>query len=100
MFNYSADSNSLDVKNLLTACKNVIDWKRLGIQLGLTMAELENIYQTYHTQGIDILKSHMFDVWLKNSPGASWTELVKALRALGDNRVASDIERVYVQPGI
>ena len=60
------------------------------------MAQLENIERTYHIQGVDILKSHMFDVWLKNSPGASWTELVKALRALGENRVASDIGRVYI----
>ena len=96
MIEYYVDLNSLDVKNLLTACKNVSDWQQLGIQLDLTMAELENIYQTYHTRGLVILKGHMFSVWLENSPGASWTGLVKALRAIGNNRVASDIERVYI----
>ena len=100
MIEYYADSNSLDVKNLLTACKNVSDWKQLGIQLGLTMTQLENIERTYHIQGVDILKSHMFDVWLKNSPRASWTDLANALRAIGNNTVADEIERPYVQQGI
>ena len=88
--------NPADVKNLLTACNDVSDWKQLGIQLGITVTELDNIYKTYHTEGVVILKSHMFDVWLKNSPGASWTDLVKALRAIGNNMVASDIERDYI----
>ena len=96
MIEYYVDLNSLDVKNLLTACKNVSDWQQLGIQLGLTMAQLDNIYQTCLARGPVILKGHMFDVWLKNSPGASWTDLVKALRAIGDNTLASDIERVYI----
>ena len=60
------------------------------------MADLDNIYQTYHTEGVGTLKYRVFDAWLKDSPDASWTDLVEALRVIGNNSVASDIEREYI----
>ena len=61
------------------------------------MAELENIYQTYHTRGVPTLKIYMFEAWLNKSPDASWKELVKALRNMDKSKVASDIERDYIK---
>ena len=87
---------SLNVKNLITACKNVSDWRPLGIQLDLNPAQLDDIYRTFHTEGVPGLKIHVFVAWLKNSPGASWTDLVNALKEINENRVASDIERDYI----
>ena len=82
----------LTVKHLVTACKRVSDWHTLGIQLDLTTSQLNNIHLTYHAHGGDRLKTEMFDVWLKGSPVAPWTDLITALRAMGEGRVASDIE--------
>ena len=88
----------LTMKRLVTACKEVSDWHTLGIQLGLTAGQLNNIHVTYHAHGVDRLKTVMFNVWLKRSPNASWTDLITALRAMGEERVASDIEAEHI-PG-
>ena len=82
----------LTVKHLVTACKRVSDWHTLGIQLDLTTSQLKDIHVTYHAYGVDRLKTEMFDVWLKSSPNASWTDLITALRAMDEERVASHIE--------
>ena len=82
---------SLSVKNLVTACKRITDWHTLGLQLDLTMDQLHNIQITYHMHGLDRLKAEMFNVWLKSSPSASWSDLITALRAMGEDSVASDI---------
>ena len=44
-----------------------------------------------------MLKIYMFDKWLNISPGASWEELVEALRKMEENSVARDIERDYIK---
>ena len=80
------------MKHLVTACKRVSDWHTLGIQLDLTTSQLKDIDVTYHAHGVDRLKTEMFDLWLKSSPDASWTNLITALRAMDEERVASDIE--------
>ena len=76
---------------LLEAVSNVTDWHALGRRLGLTMDQLRGIELTYHINGLGRLKAEVFDVWLKSSPKASWADLITALRAMGEDRVASDI---------
>ena len=80
------------MKHLVTACKRVSDWHTLGILLDLTTSQLKDIHVTYHAHGVDRLKTEMFDVWLKSSSNASWTNLITALRAMDEERAASDIE--------
>ena len=80
------------MKHLVTACKRVSDWHTLGLQLDLTMEQLDDLHITYHVYRTDRLKAEMFDVWLKGSPNASWTDLITALRAMDEETVASDIE--------
>ena len=82
----------LSVNLLLEAVSSVTDWHGLGRQLGLTMSQLREIDLTHRVDGLDRLKAEMFDVWLRGSPNASWTDLITALRAMGEDRVASDIE--------
>ena len=77
---------------LLEAFSSVTDWHGLGRQLGLTMSQLRSIEVSCRVDGLDRLKAEMFDVWLKSSPNAFWTNLITALRAMGEERVASDIE--------
>ena len=76
---------------LLEAVSSVTDWHGLGRRLGLTMSQLRGIELTYRVDGIHRLKAEMFDVWLRGSPNASWTDLITALRAMDEGTVASDI---------
>ena len=82
----------LTVKELLAATITVNDWHRLGLQLNLTMSQLRDIDVTYHKEGLIRIKAEMFDAWLKSSSSASWADLIKALKMIGENNVASKIE--------
>ena len=82
----------LTVKELMAAVNNVSDWHALGIQLDLKMSQLNDIDVTYHKEGLKRIKAEMFSAWLKSSPSASWTDLIKALKAIGEDKVASQIE--------
>ena len=85
-------SPDLSVKHLLTACKSVTDWHTLGIHLDLTTSQLDEIQADYHAHRVNRLKTEMFKVWLKSSPGASWTDLITALRAMDKITIASEIQ--------
>lgn len=41
--------------------------------------------------------SVMFKLWLERQPGASWRQLIDALRAIRLDRVASDVEKLLQQ---
>ena len=82
----------LTVKELVEATINVSDWHSLGLQLNLTMCQLKDIDVTYNKEGFKRIKAEMFDAWLKSSSSASWADLIKALKKIGENYVASEIE--------
>lgn len=82
----------LTVKELVAATINVSDWHSLGLQLNLTMCQLREIDVTYNKEGFRRIKAEMFDAWLKSSSSASWADLKKALKMIGENDVASKIE--------
>ena len=77
---------------VLKAVSSVTDWHFLGRLLGLTMSQLRSIDISYRVDGLGRLKAEMFDVWLRGSPNASWTDLITALREMDEERVANDIE--------
>ena len=89
--NFTFQFSCLATSHLVTACKRVTDWHTLGLQLDLTMDQLDDLHITYHGYRADRLKAEMFNVWLKSSPSASWSDLITALRAMGEDSVASDI---------
>ena len=82
----------LTEKELVEATITVSDWHSLGLQLNLTMIELRDIDVIYHKEGLKRIKAEMFHVWLKTSSSASWADLKKALKMIGENNVASKIE--------
>ena len=82
----------LTVKELMVAVCNVCDWHALGIHLDLEMSQLKDIDVTYHVHGVERKKAEMFSAWLKSSSSASWADLIKALKTIGENTVASEIE--------
>ena len=82
----------LTVKELMVAVRNVSDWHALGVHLDLEMSQLKDIDVTYHKEGLKRIKAEMFSAWLKSSPSASWADLIKALKTIGEDTVASEIE--------
>ena len=57
------------------------------------MSQLQGIELTYHIHGLDRLKAEMFNEWLKSPQNSPWIDLVTALEAMGEDRVASNITR-------
>ena len=80
---------------LVETVSDVTDWHTLGLKLGLTMSQLSDIHVTYHVYGVGRLKAEIFNVWLKSSPNASWTDLITALNTMNEHRVAGDIAVHY-----
>ena len=93
---YVPSGTPLTVKHLVKACKRVTDWHTLGLQLDLTMDQLDDLHITYHAYRADRLKAEMFNVWLKSSSNASWADLITALKDMDEDTVASDIAHQQV----
>ena len=83
---------------LVEAVSNVTDWHTLGLKLGLTMSQLDEIEDTYRRVGRR--KAEMFDVWLKSSPNASWADLITALKSMNEYTVASEIAVHYSEQSL
>ena len=91
---------TISVVLLVDAVRNVSDWHSLGLHLDLTMGKLKEIDRIYRVDGEDRIKAEMFDVWLKSCPDAPWRKLVSALIAIGEKRVAKEVESRYCKlPG-
>ena len=72
----------------------ICDWNRLGLALKLNPYDLNIIEQDYRG---DTRKQtlKMFEHWLKMQPNASYEQLIKALREVGDETVASSLSIKY-----
>ena len=84
------------MKNLSSELKLVSDWHQLGIRLGLLPAQLRQI-EKEHPGDIERRKVEVVDLWLRNTPEASWRHIVIALREMGDLSAAERIELKYVK---
>ena len=86
-----------DLSEVLISLKDVTDWYTLGIHLKLNpsaLARIQNDFRDGQRAKLEMLK-----FWLEQDPGstvpgsaATWKVLVKALRAIEENRVAKLIE--------
>ena len=80
---------------LVDAVRSVSDWHSLGLHLDITVRKLKEIDRIYRFGGEERIKVEMFDVWLESCPDASWHDLVTALNAIGEKRVAQEVELRY-----
>ena len=72
----------------------VSDWNRLGLALKLNSYDLNIIEKDFRGDTrTQTLK--MFEHWLKTQPDASYEQLIKALREVGDETVASSLCKMY-----
>ena len=72
----------------------VSDWYRLGLALNLMSDDLDMIEKDH--QGNTRKQTYkMFDFWLRTQPNASYDQLIKALREVGDISVANFLCKKY-----
>ena len=87
-----------DVVNILEKhnfCK--ADWEDLGLKLGLYQPTLRTIAKQF-SEDINGAFKQCLSLWLKGQDevaekgGATWKSLVNAIRKMGNNALADDIE--------
>ena len=83
----------LDLGNLSSELNSVVNWVKLGLNLGLPKHELDKIQQDY--QSNDRQRLEMLDKWLRHTPNAVWEDVVKALDQMEENRMAENIRQKY-----
>ena len=84
---------SLSISLLLTELKDVTNWNLLGVHLRVPESRLTEIETRYYqSQGLDRCKKEVLGAWLKTTPGASWKELVGALRQMDEEVLATRLE--------
>lgn len=89
-------SGTLNAKNLASELKYVANWYQLGIKLGLRPDRLRQI-EMEHPGDIERYQLELVDLWLQNTPCASWRQIITALRELGELTTADRIEQEYVK---
>ena len=80
-------------------CRELIsvhDWRSLGLNLGVRDYELDQIESSHPTEGCSRLRQETISLWLRHTPSALWENVVKALRQMGENKVAAKIEHKYI----
>ena len=86
-----------DLSEVMIALKDVTDWYTLGIHLKLKASTLDRLRHDFRDGRH--AEEEMLKLWLEQVPGstvpgsaATWKALVKALRAMDENKVAKTIE--------
>ena len=71
-------------------------WYDLGLELLDPKDEekLDITEKDSKLEGVEICCKKMFDMWLKYD-NASWDQLVRAIRKIGLNHAASEIEKLF-----
>ena len=75
-------------------------WYDLGLELLETKyeGELDTIEKDSKAEGSKTCCRKMFSKWLETqSDGASWDQLIQAVKSIGLNKIASDIEQLLLQ---
>ena len=83
---------NLELKDLMHL--HISNWYRLGLALGLNSYKLD-IFKRDHQGDTESQICKMFDHWLRTQPDASYEQLIKALRAVGDETVANSLCKEY-----
>ena len=89
--------------DMLEVVESVSDWKRLGLNLGLSYPTLADI-EIYRRGKPDYCKIEMLSAWLQQQDKVSqWDVLRAALRSMGEHEIADKISKrtaVITQPSI
>ena len=86
-----------NVKELSNAVDAVVDWRTLGIKLGLGSAELRRIEKDYPHDNAEC-KSEMLACCLRSDNPADWKVVADALCQMGEHRSAYKIRKKHLKP--
>ena len=89
----TSDPKKPELKDLLLAVRDVVNWHDLGLHLGLPEPILASI-ATHHD-----IEGHlrmMLSKWLQFDPEASWEKLTTALGKLGQNAIATSVRTQFM----
>jgi hypothetical protein len=89
----SSDPKKPELKDLLVAVRDVVNWHDLGLLLGLPESTLASIATHPDVEGH---RRMMLSEWLQFDPEASWEKLATALEKLGKNAIAANVRREFV----
>ena len=85
-----------DVKEVISALKDITEWRELGSRLGVSEEQLEAI--DGRNEDRELKKRAMLRLWFEmhvHQTPFCWVEVLDALLALGHNTVAKKIARKY-----
>lgn len=68
----------------------LLDWQRVGLQLGIEDYELQKIRMDY--QKHDDRKREMFRIWLRTCANPNYLDLIKTLEKVGESKAAQQIK--------
>ena len=69
----------------------LVDWESFAIHLpGIYFADTVKITRDFSR--VSRQKLELFDLWLRRCPLASWTDVISALKKIGEDTMARDIE--------
>ena len=86
----------VDLFEVQKLVKQVVNWKDLGLALGLLYTTLQTIEREQHERKNDCMRE-MLAAWLQQQDNVtkkgipSWTVLQTALREIGENELADEI---------
>ena len=84
----------MTIKDLITELHDVISWFQLGIYLDISPSELMKI-RADHREKMDDCKTEMLITWLRQTTGASWSAVVRALVGIRMGALAQKIAVKY-----
>ena len=79
------------IETLVTELNEITEWKRFGLHLLFSYADLEKIESHSTSKSIDDYKFHMFGKWLERGTNTTWRYIVDALIKSGHNALAKAI---------
>ena len=88
------------IKQVTAACAFQPDvWRDLGIELLQQDAVTQlDVIKVNNVNDITKCCSEMLTLWRQQQPGASWSQLIEALRQVKLNTIATDIEKLLMSP--
>ena len=89
----TSDPKRPELKDLLIAVKEIVNWHDLGLHLDLPESKLASIATHPDIEGH---RRMMLSEWLQFDPEASWEKLATALSKIGKNAIAANVRREFV----
>ena len=90
---FSSDP-TLTHKNVLSALKDVVEWKSLGVQLDISAPKIDEIDVNNRGQVAEC-RYALVKFWFESDVSCSWKQLIDALKSIGKSVLAEEIRTTY-----